>query len=105
MSFFKGLTLALVTITSFTTILGYELFFFLPADIVSIPIFIMPLYLTILMLRAVEIYYRVAVISGGIICPALFPYIGDWSLIIAGLLGGTIGLLTSYLVQKGNNNV
>jgi predicted branched-subunit amino acid permease len=105
LTFFKGLTLALVTITSFTTVLGYKLFFFLPADIVSIPIFIMPLYLTILMLRAVEIYYRVAVISGGIICPLLFPYIGDWSLIIAGLFGGTIGLFTSYLVQKGNSNV
>ena len=43
LTFFKGLTLALVTITSFTTVLGYKLFFFLPADIVSIPIFIMPL--------------------------------------------------------------
>ena len=63
------------------------------------------LYLTILKLRAVDNYYRVSVISGGIICRLLFPYIGDWSLIIAGLLGGTIGLFTSYLVQKGNSNV
>jgi len=105
LTFFKGLTLALVTITSFTTIVGYKLFFFLPPDIVSIPIFIMPLYLTILMLRTVEIYYRVAVVSGGIICPILYPYISDWSLIIAGLFGGTLGLLTSYLVTKRNSNV
>jgi hypothetical protein len=72
---------------------------------VSIPVFIMPLYLTILMLRAVEIYYRVAVFSGGIICPILFPYIGDWSLILAGLFGGTIGVITSYLLPKWSSNV
>ena len=61
--------------------------------------------LTILMLRAVEIYYRVAVVSGGIICPILFPYLGDWSLILAGLFGGTIGVITSYLLPKWSSNV
>ena len=102
--FFKGLTLALVTITSLATIIGYKLYYLLPSDIVSIPVFIMPLYLTILMLRAVEIYYRVAVISGGIICPILFPYFGDWSLIIAGLCGGTLGLGVNHFLNKSKAN-
>jgi len=60
--------------------------------------------LTILMLRAVEIYYRVAVISGGIICPILFPYFSDWSLIIAGLCGGTLGLVVNYFLDKSKIN-
>jgi predicted branched-subunit amino acid permease len=102
--FFKGLTLALVTITSLTTIIGYKLYYLLPSDIVSIPVFIMPLYLTILMLRAVEIYYRVAVISGGVICPILFPYFSDWSLIIAGLCGGTLGLAVNHFLNKSKAN-
>ena len=105
LTFFQGLTLALVTITSLTTIIGFKLYYFLPSYIVSIPVFIMPLYLTILMLRAVEIYYRVAVFSGGITFPILFPYIGDWSLILAGLFGGTIGVITSYLLPKWSSNV
>ena len=102
--FFKGLTLALVTITSLTTVIGYKLYYLLPSEIVSIPVFIMPLYLTILMLRAVEIYYRVAVVSGGIICPMLFPYFGDWSLIIAGLCGGTLGLAINFFFNKDKIN-
>ena len=56
------------------------------------------------MLRAVELYYRVAVVSGGIIGPILYPYIGDWSIIIGGLVGGTLGLLINYLLKKGKSN-
>ena len=103
--FFQGLSLALVIFNSTTTIIGYKLYDFLPNDIVSIPVFIMPLYLTILMLRAIEIYYRLAVVTGGIIGPLLFPYIGDWSLIVAGLVGGSVGLMISYLLNKDKINV
>ena len=56
------------------------------------------------MLRAIELYYRVAVVSGGIIGPILHPYIGDWSIIIGGLVGGTLGLLINYLLKKGKSN-
>ena len=104
LSFFRGLSLALITIHTFTTIIGFKLYDILPTDIVSIPVFIMPLYITILMLRAVELYYRVAVVSGGIIGPILYPYIGDWSIIIGGLVGGTLGLLINYLLKKGKSN-
>ena len=97
--------MALVIFNSATTIIGYKLYDFLPNDIVSIPVFIMPLYLTILMLRAVEIYYRLAVVTGGIIGPILYPYIGDWSLIIAGLVGGSTGLMISYYFNKDKINV
>ena len=104
LSFFRGLSLALITINTFTTIIGFKLYDILPTDIVSIPVFIMPLYITILMLRAVELYYRIAVVSGGIIGPILYPYIGDWSIIIGGLVGGTLGLLINYLIQKGKSD-
>ena len=104
LSFFRGLSLALITINTFTTIIGFKLYDILPNDIVSIPVFIMPLYITILMLRAVELYYRIAVVSGGIIGPILYPYIGDWSIIIGGLVGGTLGLLINYLLKKGKSN-
>ena len=86
------------------TIIGFKLYDILPTDIVSIPVFIMPLYITILMLRAVELYYRIAVVSGGIIGPILYPYIGDWSIIIGGLVGGTLGLLINHLIQKGKSD-
>ena len=104
LSFFRGLSLALITINTFTTIIGFKLYNILPTDIVSIPVFIMPLYITILMLRAVELYYRIAVVSGGIIGPILYPYIGDWSIIIGGLVGGTLGLLINHLIQKGKSD-
>ena len=104
LSFFRGLSLALITINTFTTIIGFKLYDILPTDIVSIPVFIMPLYITILMLRAVELYYRIAVVSGGIIGPLLYPYIGDWSIIIGGLVGGTLGLLINHLIQKGKSD-
>ena len=97
--------MALVIFNTTTTVIGYKLYDFLPNDIVSIPVFIMPLYLTILMLRAIEIYYRLAVVTGGIIGPLLFPYIGDWSLIVAGLVGGSVGLMISYLLNKDKINV
>ena len=102
--FFKGLTTGLVSICLIGTIIGYYLYNILPTYLVSIPVFIMPLYITILMLRAVELFYRVAVISGGLIGPVLFPYTGDWSIIIAGISGGTIGLCVNYFVEKGNKN-
>ena len=104
LSFFRGLSLALITINTFTTIIGFKLYDILPTDIVSIPVFIMPLYITILMLRAVELYYRIAVVSGGIIGPILYPYIGDWSIIVGGLVGGTLGILINHLIQKGKSD-
>jgi hypothetical protein len=44
------------------------------------------------------------VISGGVICPILFPYFNDWSLIIAGLCGGTLGLAVNHFLNKSKAN-
>jgi hypothetical protein len=52
------------------------------------------------MLRATDLFYRVAVISGGVIGPIFFPYIGDWSIIISGFLGGSIGLIADTIHRK-----
>jgi hypothetical protein len=46
----------------------------------------------------------VAVISGGIIGPILFPYIGDWSIIVSGFIGGSIGLIADTIQKKNRSN-
>jgi hypothetical protein len=91
----------LVSICILGTYIGFKLFDILPTHLIAIPVFIMPLYITILMLKATDIFYRVAVVSGGILGPILFPYIGDWSIIISGFIGATFGLF-AHKIQTTN---
>ena len=102
--FFKGLSLGLVSICILGTYIGFKLFDILPTHLIAIPVFIMPLYITILMLRTTDLFYRMAVISGGIIGPILYPYIGDWSIIVSGFLGGSIGLIADTIQRKSRLN-
>ena len=99
--FFKGLSVGLISICILGTYIGFKLFDILPTHLIAIPVFVMPLYITILMLKATDIFYRFAVVSGGILGPILFPYIGDWSIIISGFIGATIGLL-AHKIQTRN---
>ena len=93
--------LGLVSICILGTYIGFKLFDILPTHLIAIPVFIMPLYITILMLKATDVFYRVAVVSGGILGPILFPYIGDWSIIISGFIGATFGLF-AHKIQTTN---
>ena len=64
----------------------------------------MPLYITILMLRTTDLFIEWPLSAGGIIGPILYPYIGDWSIIVSGFFGGSIGLIADTIQKKNRSN-
>ena len=72
------------------TAIGLYLGEFITPDYLKILVFITPFYLMLLIVNARQKANRFAVLAGGMLCPLLYPFLGSWSILIAGVIGGTI---------------
>ena len=43
---------------------------------------------------------RLAVVFGGALSPILFPLIGEWAILVAGVIGGTLATLYGRFIAK-----
>jgi hypothetical protein len=93
--YYVGLCLTLFLTVQLGLIIGFIAHPFLPPSLAVIPIFIMPLYLTSLVMTARQGCYFFAALTGGIVCPLSYTTFGDWSLLVAGLAGSLVTALTA----------
>ncbi|HAE02598.1 MAG TPA: hypothetical protein DCG04_14375 [Rhodospirillaceae bacterium] len=61
-----------------------------------------PLYLLLLISGARQWANRLSVLFGIAIGLALYPVMGDWAVIAAGLLGGTLGFISAPHLFRNN---
>ena len=97
MPYFQGFSLTLFAFGMFGTVFGYFLPDMVPPDLLQIIIFITPIYIFLLIATARQKANRLAVLFGGVLCPLLYPKAGEWSILLAGMIGGTLAHLIGYI--------
>ena len=75
------------------TFIGFYINEFIDDKTLRIIIFVTPLYILLLVINSKESINRLAVVIGGFVSPALFPLIGNLSILVAGFLGGSLALI------------
>ncbi len=97
--YFKGFALGIYAFAITGTIIGFYLDDYIPEHILRIVIFVTPLYLLMVIINAKQTTNRLAVVIGGTLCPLLYPYTGDWAILYAGFIGGTLGALIMRMLK------
>ena len=95
MTYYIGFALTLFTAGLIGTATGHELGRIVPQSVLTVTIFMTPLYLLLLISGARQWINRLSVVFGIAIGVGLFPALGDWAVIAAGLVGGTAAFLLS----------
>ena len=98
--YFQGFSLTLYASGMLGTVFGYFLPDMVPPDLLQIIIFITPIYIFLLIATARQKANRLAVAFGGILCPVFYPVAGEWSILLAGVMGGTLAIGYARFVAK-----
>ena len=75
------------------TFIGFYINEFIDKNTLRIIIFVTPLYILLLVINSKQSVNKLAVAIGCFISPVLFPFIGNFSILIAGFLGGTLAII------------
>ncbi|MEO1193622.1 MAG: AzlC family ABC transporter permease [Pseudomonadota bacterium] len=99
--FFLGFTLILWLTTLAGTAIGYLLPDVLPTAVTLALVFLTPLYFTLLFMEDLRGKRKpVALACGALLGPPLFLLSPDWSLILTGLLGGSLAYVLTRKVPS-----
>ena len=98
--YFQGFSLTLFASGMLGTVFGYFLPDMVPPDLLQIIIFITPIYIFLLITTARQKANRLAVAFGGILCPVFYPLAAEWSIFLAGLIGGTLAIGYARFIAK-----
>ena len=98
--YFQGFSLTLFACGMLGTVFGYFLPDLVPPDLLQIIIFITPIYIFLLIATSRQKANRLAVAFGGILCPVFYPMVGEWSILLAGVIGGTLAICYGRLIAK-----
>lgn len=93
--YYIGFSITLITAGILGTAAGHQLGRIVPPPVLGVAIFMTPLYLLLLIFGARQWANRLSVGFGMAIGLALYPVMGDWAVVVAGLLGGTLGFLAA----------
>ena len=97
--YYKGLAVGLVVMCFIGLSIGYFIFSKLSKELITIPIFFIPLYLMILMLNAKDKIYIITIVFSGFLLIVSYPFLGDWSILTSGLLSAIPGYLTGRFLK------
>ncbi len=75
------------------TVAGYFIGDFVSDDILRIILVLTPMYILLMVINARQIQNRYAGILGGIICTFAFPFVGEFGIVLGGIVGGTLAVV------------
>ena len=101
--YYIGLSMVIYVCALSGTMIGYYLNDFASDTATRIAVFSTPIYLILMVAGARRVMNQWAVGLGIALCPPLYLLIGDWSVMVAGLVGGTAAFLIKR--NKGSANV
>ena len=93
--YYIGFAVTLMSAGLLGTTIGHQLGRVVPQSVLTVAIFMTPLYLLLLISGARQWANRLSVLFGIAVGLALYPVMGDWAVIAAGLLGGTLGFISA----------
>ena len=98
--YYQGFALTIFCFGILGTIFGFFLSDLLPPDILRVVIFITPIYILLLIINARQKANRLAVLIGGVLSPVFFPFAGEWAILLAGVIGGSLASLYGRYIAK-----
>lgn len=93
--YYLGFAATLITAGLTGTAIGHQMGRVVPDQVMTIAIFMTPVYLLLLICGARQWVNRLSVLFGILVGVGFYPLLGDWSVIAAGLLGGTLAFLSA----------
>ncbi len=99
--FFMGFALLIWGVSMSCTAIGYMLPGALPERLTLALIFLNPIYFLVIFLGDLRRFGRVLALAlGAVLGPLLFLWDADWSLLVAGLAGGSVAFAVSRAAQR-----
>ena len=98
--YYQGFSLTIFTFGILGTVMGFFLTDILPPELLRVVIFVTPIYILLLIMNARQKANRLAVVFGGALSPILFPLMGEWAILVAGVVGGTLATLYGRFIAK-----
>ena len=92
--YYFGFAATLVMAGLIGTTIGHQMGRVVPPEVLTVAIFMTPLYLLLVVCGARQWVNRFSVLYGTALGLALYPSLGDWAVPLAGLIGGTLGYLS-----------
>ena len=89
-SYFTGLGGLIFGAGLLDTVTGYGMADQVSQEVLRAILVITPLYILMMVINARRVRNRLAGLAGGVLCPVLFPLIGEWAILASGLIGGTL---------------
>lgn len=103
--YYLGFAGTLIVAGLLGTAVGHQMGRIVPGPVMTVAIFMTPLYLLLLIFGARQWINRLSVVFGIAIGLGFYPLVGDWSVVVAGVLGGTLAFLaTPRLFPNGDDN-
>ncbi len=102
--YYTGFSLMIFVFGMIGTVAGFFFDNLIPPEFLRIIIFITPIYILLLVMNSRQTINRLAVVIGGSLCPFFYVYMGSWSVLVAGLIGGTIAMGLFTYIQRRNCN-
>ena len=98
--YYQGFSITIFTFGILGTVMGFFLTDFLPPELLRVVIFVTPIYILLLIINARQKANKLAVVFGGALSPMFFPFVGEWAILLAGLIGGTLANLYGRFIAK-----
>ena len=98
--YYQGFSITIFTFGILGTVMGFFLTDLLPPELLRVVIFVTPIYILLLIMNARQKANRLAVVFGGALSPMFFPFVGEWAILLAGLIGGTLASLYGRFIAK-----
>ena len=99
--YYTGFAITIYMFGLIGTLTGYFIDNFVNEEVLRAIIFITPLYILLLVVSSRDNINRFAVVLGGTITPAIYPFFLEWSILIGGLVGGSIAIGLGKVMKSG----
>ena len=78
------------------TLIGYYIGDYISNNFLRILIFITPLYILLLVVNSKNTINKISVYVGGLLAIIFYPFFGTWSILVSGILGGSLAMLSVF---------
>mgnify|MGYP006879298963 FL=1 len=95
--YYTGFSITIYLFGMLGTLIGFYISDFISNNFLRILIFITPLYILLLVVNSKDNINRSAVYTGCVLAIIFYPIVGTWSILISGILGGS---LATYIFYK-----
>ena len=89
-SYFAGMAVTLYFAGLSGTAIGYSMSDWVDDRFLLAVMVATPLYILLMVINARRLMMRIAGVLGGSLCPMLYPFIGEWAILIGGVVGGSL---------------